>query len=220
MSTDVLSIGQVAERTGLSVHTLRFYEREGLFVRPVRRAAGGRRLYTEDDADWLMVCIVLRASGMPLPAIRRYTELVRDGAGNETERLALLRRHQEDVLAQKARLDECLDLIHYKIGIYEDILDGMRPGRATGDPDPAGRDGGGSASAGDEGHTVGSARRDEGVRETRAAVGAGPVQATERPGASDGDRAGDGRRADGAVTDGAKTAHAGNGAGAPAPAGG
>ncbi len=117
-----LSIGQVAERTGLSVHALRFYEREGLFADPVRRGPGGRRLYTEDDIDWLTVCVVLRGSGMPLPVIRRYTELVREGAGNEEERLTLMRTHKEQVLAQMERLNECLDLINYKVAVYEDLL--------------------------------------------------------------------------------------------------
>ncbi|MEO3782832.1 MerR family transcriptional regulator [Actinocorallia sp. B10E7] len=113
----------MAERTGLSVHTLRFYESEGVMVNPVRRDAGGRRVYDEDDVGWLTLCTILRASGMPLPALREYTELVRRGEGNEEERLALLRRHREDVVAQIRRLNECLDLIVYKVGVYEDILD-------------------------------------------------------------------------------------------------
>ena len=117
-----LSIGQVAERTGLSVHTLRFYEREGILASPVRRDAGGRRVYTEDDADWLTVCMVLRASGMPVPTIREYTELVRQGTGNEKERLSLLRRHKRRVAEQMRALTECQDLINYKVGVYEDIL--------------------------------------------------------------------------------------------------
>jgi DNA-binding transcriptional MerR regulator len=118
-----LSIGEVAERTGLSVHALRFYEREGIFANTVRRGPGGRRRYTEDDVDWLTVCIVLRASGMPIPTIRRYTELVREGPGNEKERLAIMRKHREEVTAQIARLTESLDLINYKVGVYEDYLD-------------------------------------------------------------------------------------------------
>ncbi|GAB2826652.1 MerR family transcriptional regulator [Actinoallomurus bryophytorum] len=117
-----LSIGQVAERTGLSVHALRFYEREGILANPVTRAPGGRRLYTEDDVDWLTVCIILRASGMPIPVIRRYTELVREGRGNEKERLGIMRTHQDRVKAQIARLTECLDLISYKVGVYEDFV--------------------------------------------------------------------------------------------------
>ncbi|MGI5268676.1 MerR family transcriptional regulator [Nonomuraea sp. CA-218870] len=118
-----LSIGQVAERTGLSVHALRFYEHEGLFVNPVRRGPGGRRFYSEDDVDWLTVCVILRASGLPLAALRRYTELVRQGAGNEEERLALLREHRVHVTTQLDRLARCLDLITFKIGVYEDLLD-------------------------------------------------------------------------------------------------
>ncbi len=117
-----LSIGQVAERTGLSVHTLRFYEREGILADPVRRGPGGRRRYCEDDVDWLAVCIILRGSGMPLTVLRRYTELVRQGAGNEKDRLALLRQHQDGVTAQIAGLTRCLDLIRFKVGVYEDIL--------------------------------------------------------------------------------------------------
>ncbi|QWF85051.1 MerR family transcriptional regulator [Amycolatopsis sp. CA-230715] len=120
-----LSIGEVAERTGLSVHALRFYEREGLFVNPVRRKAGGNRMYAVEDVEWLRLCVVLRASGMPLPAIRRYAELIRDGVGNEKERLALLREHQDRVLAQIGELNRSLDLIGHKVAVYEDVLSGV-----------------------------------------------------------------------------------------------
>src|SRR3977135_1005342 len=95
--TTSLSIGQVAERTGLSVHALRFYEREGILADPVRRGPGGRRVYSEDDVEWLAMCTRFRSSGMPLAAIRQYTDLVRRGAGNEKDRLAVLRQHQERV---------------------------------------------------------------------------------------------------------------------------
>ncbi|GAA4935657.1 DNA-binding transcriptional MerR regulator [Nonomuraea thailandensis] len=120
-----MSIGQVAERTGLSVHTLRFYEREGLLAQPVRRGSAGHRVYSEGDVDWLGVCMRLRASGMPLTDIRRYTELVRAGQGNEVERLRVLREHRERVLAQMHELDECLALITHKVAIYEGRL-GLR----------------------------------------------------------------------------------------------
>jgi DNA-binding transcriptional MerR regulator len=118
-----LSIGEAAERTGLSVHTLRFYERERLLANPIQRDPGGRRVYHQDDVDWITVCVILRASGMPLPTIRRYTELVRAGAGNETERLELLREHRERVVDQMNQLHNCLDLINFKVGVYEDVLD-------------------------------------------------------------------------------------------------
>jgi DNA-binding transcriptional MerR regulator len=126
-----LSIGEVAERTGLSVHTLRFYERQGLLASPIQRDLGGRRVYRQDDVDWLTVCVILRASGMPLPAMRRYTDLVRAGAGNEPERLALLREHRERVVDQMNQLRKCLDLINFKVGVYEDVLDQLAVSSVT-----------------------------------------------------------------------------------------
>jgi DNA-binding transcriptional MerR regulator len=117
-----LSIGQVADRTGLSVHALRFYEREGILAFPIERALGGRRVYSEQDIEWLTVCTTLRASGMPLPVIRQYADLVRRGAGNEEDRLALLRRHQQDVISQIQALTDCLDVISSKVRVYEDHL--------------------------------------------------------------------------------------------------
>ncbi|MFB6720138.1 MerR family transcriptional regulator [Kribbella sp. NPDC056345] len=115
-----LSIGQVAERTGLSVHALRFYEREGILADPVRRESNGRRVYSEDDVDWLAMCIKFRSSGMPLDTIRRYTELVRQGSGNEQARLDLLRSHQEYITAQLEDLQESLRVITHKVTIYEE----------------------------------------------------------------------------------------------------
>lgn len=117
-----LSIGQAAQRTGLSVHALRFYEREGLLASPVQRGADGRRRYGEDDLEWLELCVKLRASGMPLAALRRYTELVRAGAGNEAGRLAILRAHQDRLTAQIAALNECLETVTFKVRLYEDSV--------------------------------------------------------------------------------------------------
>ena len=119
-----MSIGQVADRTGLRGHALRVYEREGILPNPVRRGPGGRRVYSEDDLAWLDLCMMLRSSGMPLPAIRRYTDLVRQGPGNEKDRLALLRQHQDNVTAQINQLNECLDVINFKINGYEEDLCG------------------------------------------------------------------------------------------------
>jgi DNA-binding transcriptional MerR regulator len=118
-----LSIGQVAERTGLSVHTLRFYEREGLLITPVQRAGNGQRVYAEDDVSWLTGCVLmLRATDMSLPDIRRYTELARLGDDTEAERLAMLRRHERRVAERIHELGEALDLVRFKVGLYEDSL--------------------------------------------------------------------------------------------------
>ncbi|MFJ8133846.1 MerR family transcriptional regulator [Streptomyces hydrogenans] len=117
-----LSIGEVAEQTGLSVHALRFYEREGLLVGPVRRTSGGRRRYTSLDVDWLLICVKLRASGMPIADLQRFAELVRQGPGNEAERLRLLDAHRLRVDAQIEALEECRSVIAWKVGVYAEHL--------------------------------------------------------------------------------------------------
>jgi DNA-binding transcriptional MerR regulator len=97
-----VSIAEAARRTGVSVHTLRYYERAGLVVTPVQRNAGGRRRYRQYDLDWITVCTKLRATGMPIRTIRRYAELVAAGRGNEQQRLALLQAHRAEVTATLA----------------------------------------------------------------------------------------------------------------------
>ncbi|MBT2471578.1 MerR family transcriptional regulator [Streptomyces sp. ISL-66] len=98
------------------------YEREGLFANPVRRLSNGRRIYHEEDLEWLAICTKLRSSGMSLATTRHYIELARQGPGNEHERLELLRRHETHVEAQVQELRETLDVIRQKVRIYEDHL--------------------------------------------------------------------------------------------------
>jgi DNA-binding transcriptional MerR regulator len=118
-----LGIGDVARRTGLSVHALRFYEREGLLLsQRVARGTGGHRRYSPQDVNWLRICIKLRRSGMQLAKIRRFAELVREGPGNEQQRLELLREQQRHVESQLAELEECLRIISRKVGVYEQHL--------------------------------------------------------------------------------------------------
>ncbi|MFD8639298.1 MerR family transcriptional regulator [Streptomyces zaomyceticus] len=115
-----LSIGEVARRSGLSVHALRFYEREGLFANPVRRLSNGRRIYHEEDLEWLAICTRLRSSGMSLATIRQYIDLARQGPGNEHQRLELLRRHESQVETQIRELQETLEVMRYKVRVYEE----------------------------------------------------------------------------------------------------
>ena len=118
-----LSIADASERTGLSPDTLRYYERDGLMLHPVGRSATGHRRYTETDLRWIQLITRLRATGMPIRDVRRYADLVRQGDGNEQERLDLLRAHRQEVLAQLAAVQEHLGAIDAKIGIYVDKLE-------------------------------------------------------------------------------------------------
>ena len=118
-----LTIAEAAERTGLTTHTLRYYERDGLMLREVDRSATGHRRYTERDLAWIDLLTRLRGTGMPISDVRRYASLVRAGDGNELERLELLREHRGRVLAQLAQVQEHLGAIDRKIGIYVDKLE-------------------------------------------------------------------------------------------------
>lgn len=123
MTDEALTIGQVSERTGLGVHALRYYEREGLLMGAVARGASGRRAYTPVDVEWLMLCNRFRSCGMPLADIRRYAELVSAGPGNEAERLQLLSEHALRVRAQLEQVSENLAVIESKARLYSDHLD-------------------------------------------------------------------------------------------------
>jgi DNA-binding transcriptional MerR regulator len=120
VTAEALSISDAAELTGLSAHTLRYYERAGLMLDAVERAPSSHRRYTEDDIRWVTLLTKLRATGMPIRRIREYAELVRAGEGNEPERLALLEAHREAVLEQLDGMRRNLEAIEYKIELYRE----------------------------------------------------------------------------------------------------
>lgn len=121
-SATALSIAEAAERTGLSVDTLRYYERDGLMLHPVPRTSSGHRAYGPDELRWVTMVTRLRSTGMPIRDVRRYAALVRAGEGNEAERLALLQAHRQVVLARLAEVQDHLGAIDHKIGIYTDAV--------------------------------------------------------------------------------------------------
>jgi DNA-binding transcriptional MerR regulator len=122
VTADALSISDAAELTGLSAHTLRYYERAGLMLDPVERAPSTHRRYSEAEIRWVTLLTRMRATGMPIRRIREYAELVRAGEGNEAERLALLEAHREAVLEQLDAMRRNLEAIDHKIEIYRDCL--------------------------------------------------------------------------------------------------
>lgn len=113
-----LGIAEAAQRTGLTTHTLRYYERDGLLLAAVERDTAGRRRYTDRDLDWLEMLAALRSTGMPIRDVRRYAALVRGGAGSEAERLALLQAHRDRVQLQLAETARHLAAIDAKVDRY------------------------------------------------------------------------------------------------------
>ncbi|WP_062437028.1 MerR family transcriptional regulator [Herbidospora daliensis] len=115
-----LSITEVSRATGIGVEALRYYEREGLLLDPTPRDAGGRRRYREGDLAWIGGLVMLRETGMSIADIRLMADLCRR-EGTERERLELLTRHRERVLAELRRTQRHLHAIEAKITSYEAV---------------------------------------------------------------------------------------------------
>jgi DNA-binding transcriptional MerR regulator len=115
------SSGQVAERTGFSIDTLRYYERVGL-LEDIARNSGGQRVFTEDDVSWLMILRCLRETGMPIQRMIRFAELARGGEETIPERVELLEEHDRDVCAKIAQLHAEQEHIRGKIDYYRNVL--------------------------------------------------------------------------------------------------
>jgi DNA-binding transcriptional MerR regulator len=110
------TIAEVAEKTGVTAHTLRYYERIGLL--DVDRHASGHRRFSPHDVDRVMFIGRLRATAMPIREIQRYFALVADGPHTEDERLALLQAHRATVRTRLRELEAALGAIEHKIARY------------------------------------------------------------------------------------------------------
>ena len=121
------SPGDAADRTGLSLDTLRYYEREGL-IGPVRRDTGGRRRYSDGDLAWLDVVTCLRRSGMGITDLRRFVGVLRDGAPTSTEPVEMLRLHRKRLVEDIEQVRAAVAVIDGKIAHYEEA------GSATAEP--------------------------------------------------------------------------------------
>ncbi len=115
------TVSEVSAQTGLSAHTLRWYEQVGL-LDPVHRDAAGRRRYSEDDLGRLGFLLKLRSTGMPVRDMIRFVELSRlENDAGVAEKLQILVDHRERVLTQINALQEDLKIIEFKIDIYSGI---------------------------------------------------------------------------------------------------
>ena len=112
------SISEAATQAGVSIDALRYYERAGLMLGPVERAASGHRRYSERDVGWVVFLTKVRRTDMPIRGMREYAQLVRAGRGNEDQRLALLEQHRDAVLAQMEETRCNLEEIERKIEGY------------------------------------------------------------------------------------------------------
>jgi DNA-binding transcriptional MerR regulator len=136
-ATEAFTIAEAAERTGVSTHTLRYYERIGALREPPERAPSGHRRYTERDMSWIVLLTRLRSTGMPIATMLRYAELAREGDATAADRKALLLAHRAAVAAHVEELQRDLAVIDRKIAGYdridrERVTSSCPPGTAPG----------------------------------------------------------------------------------------
>ena len=124
-TTPALSISDVAIATGVTAHTLRYYERAGL-LDPVAKNQSGRRRFSDGDLVRITFIGRLRATGMPIREIRRYVEMIRSGEHTEPDRVALLEAHRVTVERQLQEIQRSLEIINDKIDNYRAKRAGSR----------------------------------------------------------------------------------------------
>jgi DNA-binding transcriptional MerR regulator len=128
MASD-LSIGELAARTGRSVHAIRWYEAQGLIPR-VMRDNGGRRIYNQRHVSWLELVDRLRRTGMSIAQIREYADLVKQGTRTLRQQQRLLAVHRGRIKKAIAEWTAALKLIDHKIDFYgEWLISGRKPAR-------------------------------------------------------------------------------------------
>ena len=121
MTNQFISIGELARLSGLSTHTLRFYEAAGV-LKPVGRAANGHRRYQPGDVLWLEFVLKLKITGMPLAEIKRYAQLREQGDKTMTPRMAMLKLHRQHLVTKMAELALCASALNNKIEIYRKMI--------------------------------------------------------------------------------------------------
>ena len=122
MDGDTLGIRQVSEETGLSIDTLRWYERQGL-IPLVERTATGQRRYPPSVIRFIALVQALRRTGMPVADVRAFVQLGGGELRHHTERLALLERQQRLIEEQVAQLATDREVVRDKIAVYRELVD-------------------------------------------------------------------------------------------------
>ena len=111
------SIGQVAKKTGLTAHTLRYYEKEGLLPF-VQKSGSGLRVFSDSDLGWLAMIECLKETGMPLKGIKQYIDWYIEGDSSLAKRLEMFKKQQEKLREQEGLIKKNMQMIQYKINLY------------------------------------------------------------------------------------------------------
>ena len=114
------TIKDAAIRTGLSEHTIRYYDKEGLLPL-LKRTESGIRVFSENDLAWIELICCLKNSGMPIEKVKEFMNLCLKGSETCEERKAILLKHREHILEQMKQLEKSMSTVNYKIEHYKEI---------------------------------------------------------------------------------------------------
>lgn len=106
---------------GVSKHTLRYYEREGLLA-AVAKAPNGHRRYTDDDLGWIKFLQLLRGTGMPIREMKQFVALTHAGDHTIAARVDVLARYREALLRRMEADRGHLAFLDYKLDYYTGVL--------------------------------------------------------------------------------------------------
>lgn len=112
------SMKYVIDTLNVSANTLRFYEKEGI-LKNISRDSIGRRIYDEENLNWINFILALRMTGMPISKIRIYVELYEAGDSTFTKRKEMMKQHKVEVQKQLNESLKHLEIISYKLATYE-----------------------------------------------------------------------------------------------------
>ena len=115
------TIQEVSKKTGLTAHTLRYYEKEGL-LSGVERTQGGFRQYTDEDLERLGLICCLKNTGMSIQEIARFVQLTHEGDHTLKERVQMLKDHREQVIERITEMQKYLDKVTWKINFFSEKL--------------------------------------------------------------------------------------------------
>ncbi len=115
------TIGQVAKKMGLTAHTLRYYEKEGLLPF-IKKNGSGLRVFSDNDIGWLELIECLKGTGMSLKGIKQYIDWYIEGDSTLEKRLEMFKQQKINLEEQMLQLQKHMEKINYKIAYYSEII--------------------------------------------------------------------------------------------------
>lgn len=114
------TIKQVAEKTKLSIYTLRYYDKEGLLPL-IKRSSSGIRKFTDNDMEWINLICCLKNSGMSIEKIKEFMHYCLNGQEGQEDRKIILEAHKKYIQGQIEQLYKSMEIVDYKLEHYKEI---------------------------------------------------------------------------------------------------